>query len=144
MENASKALIIAGAILLSILIIGLGVFIFNMAQNATGGINLNKQEAMAFNGAFLSYVGENVSGSTVMALCDEVKSHNLANTTDKTRQISIKLGTAATDPQAATDTDKLAEPTNVKKQIRSGYSYTVSVGYDSNTGFISNIGIVKK
>ena len=29
MENASKALIIAGAILLAILIIGLGMFIYN-------------------------------------------------------------------------------------------------------------------
>ena len=32
MENASKALIIAGAILLSILIIGLGMFIYNQEQ----------------------------------------------------------------------------------------------------------------
>ena len=35
MENASKALIIAGAILLAILIIALGVFIFNKAKSAT-------------------------------------------------------------------------------------------------------------
>ena len=34
MENASKALIIAGAILLSILIIGLGMYIYNMAADA--------------------------------------------------------------------------------------------------------------
>ena len=33
MENASKALIIAGAILLSILIIGMGMFIYNQAQD---------------------------------------------------------------------------------------------------------------
>ena len=32
MENASKALIIAGAILLAILIIALGVFIFNQSK----------------------------------------------------------------------------------------------------------------
>ncbi len=32
MENASKALIIAGAILLSILIIGLGMFIYQKKQ----------------------------------------------------------------------------------------------------------------
>ena len=35
MENASKALIIAGAILLSILLISLGIMIFTQAQDAT-------------------------------------------------------------------------------------------------------------
>ena len=35
MENASKALIIAGAILLAILIIGLGVFIFQKANRCS-------------------------------------------------------------------------------------------------------------
>lgn len=34
MENASKALIIAGAILLSILIIAVGMFIFTSSQNS--------------------------------------------------------------------------------------------------------------
>ena len=33
MENASKALIIAGAILLAILLISLGIMIFNQAQD---------------------------------------------------------------------------------------------------------------
>lgn len=142
MENASKALIIAGAILLSILIIGLGVFIFQMAQGAMKNVNMNQQEIMAFNEPFRQYEGANVTGSNVMALCDMVKTHNLANATDKTRQVSIVLGTAATDKKAD-DTDKSAQPTTVKAQIRSGYNYKVSVGYDADTGLISNIGIVK-
>ena len=33
MENASKALIIAGAILLAILLISLGIYIFSQAQS---------------------------------------------------------------------------------------------------------------
>ena len=33
MENASKALLIAGAILLAILIIAIGMFIYNSAQS---------------------------------------------------------------------------------------------------------------
>ena len=39
MENASKALIIAGAILISILIIGLGVFIYQQAQSTVSKAN---------------------------------------------------------------------------------------------------------
>ena len=41
MENASKALIIAGAILISIMIIGLGVAIFSKAKSNVNSQNLN-------------------------------------------------------------------------------------------------------
>ena len=41
MENASKALIIAGAILLAILIISLGILIFNQAQDTVGSVNMD-------------------------------------------------------------------------------------------------------
>ena len=46
MENASKALIIAGAILLSILIISLGILIFSQAQDTINSINMSEQEIM--------------------------------------------------------------------------------------------------
>lgn len=36
MENASKALIIAGAILISILLISLGIVMFNASKETTG------------------------------------------------------------------------------------------------------------
>ena len=45
MENASKALIIAGSILISILVISLGVMIFrNMSNTVEKNANLNKQQ----------------------------------------------------------------------------------------------------
>lgn len=55
MENASKALIIAGAILLAILLITLGIFVFTQAQDTLGSINLSEQEVLAFNNKFLAY-----------------------------------------------------------------------------------------
>ena len=77
MENASKALIIAGAILLSILIIGLGVFIFNQANSSMKNINLSQNEVQNFNEPFLQYAGENITGTNVMALCDKVKAQKI-------------------------------------------------------------------
>ena len=44
MENASKALIIAGAILLSILLISLGIMIFTQAQDVISGSGMSKAE----------------------------------------------------------------------------------------------------
>ena len=45
MENASKALIIAGAILVSILIIGLGMYLYTTASGVFDSNQLKEQQA---------------------------------------------------------------------------------------------------
>ncbi len=76
MENASKALIIAGAILLSILIIGLGMGVFNSADKATGSSNLDETEQRAHNSKFSPTYEGKQSGSSVKALVNAIKSNN--------------------------------------------------------------------
>lgn len=70
MENASQALIIAGAILLAILLIAIGMFIFNQAnkniQEATEG--MDKQTIAVFNGKFELYQNKTISGTQMKAL----------------------------------------------------------------------------
>ena len=58
MENASKALIIAGAILLSILIISFGIIVINNVRGNITGANVNDTEVQAFNSKFTAYVGK--------------------------------------------------------------------------------------
>ena len=53
MENASKALIIAGAILLSILLITLGIMIFSQAQDTIHNSGMTQAEITTFNNQFL-------------------------------------------------------------------------------------------
>ena len=69
MENASKALLIAGAILLCILIIAIGMFIYNSAQSTiTDSLtSMSTQEIDAFNNQFVSYEGAQ-TGSNIKAL----------------------------------------------------------------------------
>lgn len=76
MENASKALIIAGAILLAILIISLGILIFSQAQDTVGSVNMSEQEIMAFNNKFTPYQGTNKRGTEVNALVQAVRVNN--------------------------------------------------------------------
>lgn len=76
MENASKALIIAGAILLSIIIISLGIMVVNNARNQIGGANLNTQEVQAFNSNLESYMGDKKTAAEVKALCSTVIANN--------------------------------------------------------------------
>ena len=83
MENASKALIIAGAILLAILIIGLGVFIYNQAANTVGDTGMDQLAVRQFNAQFEPYIMERASGATAMALYDTVRTYNSTVSDDK-------------------------------------------------------------
>ena len=79
MENASKALIIAGAILISILIIAIGMGIYNSSKeatsDATAGMDTHKIDA--FNAEWTNYEGT-MSGSQVKAMIRKLIAH--ANT----------------------------------------------------------------
>ncbi len=83
MENASKALIIAGAILLAILIIGLGVFIYNQAANTVSDTGMDQIAVRQFNAQFEPYIMNNASGATAMALYDTVNAYNATVSRDQ-------------------------------------------------------------
>ena len=76
MENASKALIIAGAIVLSLVIISLGMFIFSKGNEVANSIDMNEQEILAFNNKFTPYEGESIRGGQVNALLQAVVASN--------------------------------------------------------------------
>lgn len=69
MENASKALIIAGAILLSILIIAIGMFIYTSSQSTISDsmTQMSTQEIEAFNSQFTIY-GGNQTGAKLKSM----------------------------------------------------------------------------
>ena len=98
MENASKALIIAGAILLSILIISLGIMVYNQAKSTVGEANLSSEATQTFNAKFISYTGSGISGTNVNALMQAIIANNA---TDKAHQIEVVTGTTA--PTVNTD-----------------------------------------
>ena len=143
MENASKALIIAGAIILSILIIGLGMFIFQKANSATEGADLSSQKVKAYNSVFEQYVGTQ-TGINVKALLDEVRSHNLANASDASLNIDVQESSQAATTTPPTAAVTAATVNTIRAKIQNGKSYTVDFGYDASTGFIVAVGIIGK
>lgn len=147
MENASKALIIAGAILLSIGIIAVAMVVFNgVSDTITGGADsLSTQEIQAYNQEFTSYGGTK-RGTLVRSLCDSVSAHNRM-AEDPSRTIAIVFGSEATDPTPAPTEENAtgtttAEINAIKNQILSGRTYTVTFGYDADSGLLTQIGIV--
>ena len=118
MENASKALIIAGAILLSILIISLGIMVYNQAKSTVGDANLNSEQVQTFNAKFTPYLGS-VSGSKVNALIQAVIANNATN---QTHQITMKI--SGTDYAAGTSSYPTLDnstPYTVKVSETNGY-----------------------
>ncbi len=107
MENASKALIIAGAILLSILIIALGIYVFNMAKNATNTDSLNELDIQQFNSKFTDYEGR-VLGSSVANLLENVMTNATQNKDAEERLMDVVYVDSRTNHptvDAGTETD---------------------------------------
>lgn len=140
MENASKALIIAGAILLAILLISLGIMIFNQAQDTVNNSGMSKAEISSFNNQFTKYEGTQ-KGSNVKSLIQEVNTSNVSDVqegNDRNIQI-VGAGNAA----SGADGKKVAY-TYGTSTIASSAQYDVTIEYDSNSGYVSKITITKK
>ena len=136
MENASKALIIAGSILLSVLIVSLGIMVFQNAKNTAGSSNLSKQEIETFNSQWQSYEGTNKTASEVKSMIQAVIASNAAETqhgTDKWIGV-VNDGDPSTAPQTAQP--KITVPAT----ITNSKTYTISCGYDNASGLIVSIG----
>ena len=74
MENASKALIIAGAVLIAILVISLGVNVFNsLSGTVRQETNMDKEKKAAFNAQINPFLGSNISSSQVNELIQKVR-----------------------------------------------------------------------
>ena len=143
MENASKALIIAGAILLAIAIIGIGMLVFRGAsETAESAGDITPQQIETYNQTFLNYEGVK-NGSQVKNLCDAVRRHNVT-ATDPSKEVSLIEGVAQ-DISAPTKTGTKGttsgEINTIKGKILSGRQYTVSLGFDPDTGRITQVGI---
>lgn len=138
MENASKALIIAGAILLSILIIGLGMFIYNQAASSVSDTGLDATAIDSFNAQFRSYEGTSVSGTNVRALLNTIKTHNLAN-----EDTSRRLGVESADVKKTQDDVATADITKAYNGIKTGYRYTVVMNYSETSGLINGVTITE-
>ncbi|MCI9365485.1 MAG: hypothetical protein HFJ54_02465 [Clostridia bacterium] len=84
MENASKALIIAGAILISILLISIGILVMNSAGQMTDRMDSSMDETaiQSFNRKFENYVGTK-RGSVIKSLISEVETSNTVNVNDQ-------------------------------------------------------------
>jgi len=76
MENATKALLIAAAILIAIILISMGIAVVRQGQEAVQSVDMSEAEILAHNSKFTSYEGTAVSSSQVKVLLGVIQAHN--------------------------------------------------------------------
>ena len=140
MENASKALIMAGAILIAILIISLGVYVFNnISSTAKNSANMDKQEISNFNSKITPYLGENVTGTQVNSLIQLVISIDNAAVSSNgniNKKIDITFPGGSITVNGTT-----VEGISGTKRVETGpnKTYEVKETYNNSTGLINEI-----
>lgn len=136
MENASKALLIAGALLIAILLITIGIAIYNSAGGILnqGRTALTGQELMMFNQKFTAYEGI-ISGTSLRALVDVVNSNNADKTSNPPVTIAgegVKQGT-----------EKDGYISNYECTANSLQKYNAEITKDTDSGQVRSISVTK-
>ena len=130
MENASKALIIAGAILLAILLISLGIMVFRQASGVVDSNAMDEVAVSSFNQKFEQYCGANIRGANVNALISTVNQNNNTYSDDVSKKITLYNGEK---PASGTG------GTAWSGKAKTGKSYKVESVADAKSGYITAI-----
>lgn len=87
MENASKALVMAGGVLIAIMLLTLFTYLFSRMSSSTSGIYqlIEKHEKDEFNQQFLNYEGREITPQDVATLI------NLAQNSEKNSKFYAKV-----------------------------------------------------
>lgn len=134
MENASKALLIAGAVLICIVLISIGMLIVNSSQDVTSQVDdiTKTQSVTSFNSTYSNYQGTQ-KGAAVKTLFQSVSANNSQNTSEHT--VTIVL-----DGRTIT---KASDITAAAADIVSSATYKIVMSGIDGDGYINEITIQK-
>ena len=155
MENAVKALLFAGRLLLALLLISLAMYVFNTIRSSKIYSVMDEQNLRAYNRPFDLYDGDNnVSGSNLKTLFNKIIEHNKNYEEDNSRWINVIVRDGEEfdsdlhdnrPTNEAIDFDSLTveEYNNsifmILKAIWTVKRYEVYCSYDTRTGMIACI-----
>ena len=82
MENASKALVMAGSILIGLLVLGALILLFNNLSSYQNADIQNTRQAQVveFNNEFTTYIREDVRGNELYSLLNRIIDYNKRKT----------------------------------------------------------------
>ena len=117
MENASKALLIAGSMLIAVLLIAFGMRIFNSTKGTTEQVKgaMTTMEVSMFNNKFTQYIGTNKTKAQATALINQMI---ISNSMPSNKDRIVKLTFKTEDVSYATSAGN-----NMLKKILAGESW---------------------
>ena len=134
-----KSINYSRSILLAILIIALGVYIFNQARSATNMDDLSNQQVEAHNATFQNYEGT-INGTQAKALIDAIRNNN---------QRMPTLGQITVDGVSGTGLKDNAKLATEKNTYQPTSQYEVSITeYQTQDGqykgYVTKMKVTKK
>ena len=150
MESPSKAMIIAAVVLLGILLIASGMFIYSSSKSniSEGESQISEQEKTSFNKQWDTYEGIQ-SGTVVKALIQKLMSNSETNSSEKSKL--IRLYCYYPTSSRIEETGFKVDNTNVKDyigylqdlrgKIETKHSYWVQMDYSPSTSLINQVNI---
>ena len=141
MENATKALLIAAAVLVTILVISLGLVIYNRAsENVNSAGNLSEYQIQQFNEKFLRYnKGTDLKAKDINLMLKTVFDHNIAQEDESTTVEVYYLGD---DYRIGSDETIIQASINqiqLPPKVPIDLNYVVRIHIDENTHLIDLI-----
>ena len=131
MENATKALLIAAAVLVAIFIISLSMSLVNSNAETTNQADsaLQSNSTYAFNEQFLYYFGNSVTGNKAKALTNKILYHNAAvnSTTFSAGEHHVYLNFYPKGESKITHKWKTSDLQKIYNKILNGARYKISV-----------------
>lgn len=139
MENASKALIIAGAILISIVLVSVGVLVVQQLNPDRAISSMDEQQIAMFNSKFENSCGTNKSGTTVKNLLSTISTNN-SQTDEDSEKITVVTTILSDMSSGSNDSAKITE---LRGKINNANRYDVTET-KSKSGQITSIEIKVK
>lgn len=137
MENAVKALLIAAAVIIAIVLITLGMNLLNTGSEQIDNVDFSEYEINQFNDKFKKFEGTSVSGSEVNTLITTVFNHNNQQEDKSTRVQLVVEGSG--EPNGGADIGVEDTSTASPKKVATGYRYTVTCEYSASSKLITKI-----
>lgn len=128
MENATKALLIAGSVLIAIVLIAVGLKILNSTSGVTKQVDdlSTTMEKSMFNSQYTQYAGQQ-TGTVVKEIINKVKTYNATVTGDGKK---IKFKTIPTSSNGLTPHNYDSQESSLNDildKINVNYTYKVEV-----------------
>lgn len=154
MENSSKGLVIAAVVVLGIMLIATGMYIYSSSHNniSEAGSQISEQEKISFNNQWNIYEGEQ-SGNSVKALFQKLIANTQTNKNEKDRLVNIYCyypsSSMIQEIGFNVDTTNYEEYISFLQNIRNHIepkhtTYYVSLDYSSKTSLVNQINIYYK